>query len=162
LIAAQLIGRIVRALTCQCDLHHRHSVHGSDKLQLKIMTLRSKVAAMTLAITILMLPSAALATCWSHPAVGKRSNECQMMAGRLPADSIQEAPAPTSCCELSSGTPVPASAAQAPSGILHGTTPTLVVSRVDVPSAMAEAATAEPIVRASGPDLQAILCTFLI
>jgi hypothetical protein len=84
------------------------------------------------------------------------------MTRHLVADSIQQAPDPTSCCELSSGTPVPASVAQAPSGIVDGITPTLVISSVDVRSVMVEAPPVEPVVQASGPTLQAILCTFLI
>ena len=161
-IAAQLIGRIVRRLTYQCDFHHRPPETGPGRIQIKIMTLRSKVAAMTLAVTILIVPSAALATCWSHqPSIGKGSSECQMTR-HIAAESIQQATAPTLCCELSSGTPVPASVAQAPSGIVDGITPTLVIPSVDVPSVMAEALPMEPIVRASGSALQAILCTFLI
>jgi hypothetical protein len=127
------------------------------------MTLRSKLAAVTLAITLLVLPAAALATCWSDaPANGGRAPDCQMMNAHFGLASLQNASPGAACCELSSGKPVPASLVQAPSRTADGVTPASSCSSVDVPSTTAGAATKRPLIRASGPSLQAMFCVFLI
>jgi hypothetical protein len=127
------------------------------------MTLRSKLAAVTLAITLMVLPAAALATCWSHaPANGDRAADCQMMSSHPGLASFQNARPGAACCELSSGKPVPASVAQAPSRAADGVTPASTFSSVDVPSTTAGAAPKKPLIRAAGPSLQAMFCIFLI
>src|SRR5450631_1755003 len=126
------------------------------------MTLRSKVAAV-LAITLLALPTAALAACFLHrPATEQHATDCQMISTHLHLASIQRTLRDAPCCELSSGKPLPASVVRGPSTIADGVTPTSTVAIVDVPSLEAEATPIRPPVRPSGPALQAILCVFLI
>jgi hypothetical protein len=155
--------RTVRLLTRRCDSNHSPSEAGSVRIQFKFMTLRSKLAAVALAITLLVLPATALASCWLHtPTIGIHATNCQMMSKHLGLASIERVPVRGSCCEMSSGKPVPASVARAPNGTADGVTPTCGVSSVDVPPIKAEAAPTKPPVRASGPALQAVLCVFLI
>jgi hypothetical protein len=157
------IGRTVTPLTRRCDHHHSPSRAGSGRIQVKFMALPSKLAAVTLAITLMVLPAAALATCWSHaPANGGRARDCQMMSTRPGLASLQNARPGAACCELSSGRPVPASLAQIPSRTVDGMTPASSFSRADVPSVAAGTAPKIPLIRASGPSLQAVFCVFLI
>jgi hypothetical protein len=126
------------------------------------MTMRSKLAGV-LAITLLALPAAALASCLLHrPAIGQYATHCRMMSNQLGLVSIQKALPGAACCELSPGKSTPSSVVQALSTTADGVTPPCNVSTVDVPSLEAEATPIGPPVRPSGPAFQAFLCVFLI
>jgi hypothetical protein len=126
------------------------------------MALRSKLVA-ALAITLLALPTAALASCWLHkPGIGEHATDCQMMGERTVLASIKNVVPDAPCCELSSGKPVPASVVPVPSTIADGVTPL-----ASVPTTVVNAPTVDtypilPPIRPSGPALQAFLCVFLI
>ena len=127
------------------------------------MTLRSKLVAATLAATLMVLPGAAVVSCWFHrPASAIRATDCQMMSKHRGLVSIQNALPGAACCELSSGKSAPTSAAQEPSRNTEQATPASTVSIVDVPSIAVETGWTRPPVRTSGPARQAILCVFLI
>ena len=122
------------------------------------MSLRSKLAAVTLAVMLIVLPVAALASCGLHPTDGNPATDCQMMSKHFGLASIQNAVPVGACCDLSSGKPVPAAMVQAPRGTLDGVAPAPSVSSVDVPSITAIARPITPPLRAFAADLQAILC----
>jgi hypothetical protein len=82
-----------------------------------------------------------------------------MMTKHLAPAEIHAGLRGTACCELSPGKTAPASTVQTPTA--DEMNPTSAVSSMDVPSTNPEAAS-EPLIRASGPTLQAILCVFLI
>jgi hypothetical protein len=127
------------------------------------MTLRSKLVAAMLAVTLFGLPEAAAVTCWFHrPASAIRATHCQMMSKHRGLVSIQNALPGAACCKLSSGKSVPTSAAQEPSQNTEEAIPASAISIVDVPSIPVQTGWTSPPVRPSGSALQAILCVFLI
>lgn len=123
------------------------------------MTLRSKLVAGTLAITLIASSAVALVSCWFHgPAIAKHATHCQMMSEDRGLVSIQNILTGAVCCGRSVPTPV----TQEPSRSVKEGTPTSGVSIVDVPLVTVGVSWINRPVRASGPHLQAILCVFLI
>jgi len=123
------------------------------------MTLRSKLVASTLAITLIALPAMALVSCWFHgPAIAKHSTHCQMMGEYRRLVVVQNILTGDACCYRSVPTPV----TQEPSHSAEEGTPTSGVSIVDVPLVTVGVSWIKRPVRASGLHLQAILCVFLI
>lgn len=132
-------------------------------IQFKFMTVGSKFAAVALSVTLMVLPAAALVSCTLHgPGIREDGTACQMTHKHLAVASIQASLPGTACCGLTSGRPIPGSAVQTPSATADEVSPTSAVSSTDVPSTNRETASTEPLVRASGPTLQAVLCVFQI
>ena len=127
------------------------------------MTWRIKLVASGLVLILLAMPLSALGSClWNMVPAEHCTPHCPMMTGHASSDTVQEAPANGSCCQVSAAKPTPASMPQAPTDSSTGMAPTLYVSTLDAPSAVVEFHPPDLTIRASAPSPQAVLCTFLV
>jgi hypothetical protein len=128
------------------------------------MAVRSKFVSIGLAITLLVLPVAALSVCWiPMPAMQETAmRDAGMTTTSMPPVSIQQVPMSGSCCELSAADAPPVSVPQAPERGATNMATTAGTSVLEVPptAIKAEPSKAQP--RGSGSSLQATLCVFLI
>ena len=148
--------------TAGCDLHHRQRAEWPSSILYKNMTLRFKLVATALAVTLLAMPMSALTSCWWHMGAAEKCKpHCPMMSGHEPSVTIQETPGNSSCCQMSAAKPTPASIPKAPTGSA-GVTPSLTVSTLNAPVAQIQTSPPDPLARASCPSLQSVFCTFLI
>ena len=127
-----------------------------------------QLAALVLSVALLATPASALSVCWigSENAKGDCGAECPMaaeMTAHHAADTVQAAAGGASCCDLSSGKPVPTRQPLVPtsSALAAVNLPQSsgVFAAVIVP-ANTFARDAAPIQTTASP--QAVLCTFLI
>ncbi len=120
-----------------------------------------KFVALALSVALLAVPASALEACWSMP--GQASHSCcANMESEAPAADVQAAGNGRSCCDLSSGKPVPSPKVTVPVGadatlLPPETTATLVVVLLRANNAPPGAAPPLP-----ESSLQPVLCTFLI
>ena len=127
------------------------------------MTWPFKLVSSTLAMLLLAMPAAALAACgFGMRAMEAPTLQCAIMGTHMPPFSIHGPHATPSCCQMSAGRLVLASASLAGSNIAGGETPTLVVATLQTPSITVPREMAELRTRSSGSVLQAFLCIFLI
>jgi len=126
-----------------------------------------KSVALVLAVALLAAPAAALSTCWtsSDEAQHGCASDCPMMVmmnAHQPPDTVEAATSGTSCCDISSGKPNPATQLQVPTDssrtaatpLQSGTFAAVIVpARANSPSSTRPLPSSLP---------QAVLCTFLI
>lgn len=130
---------------------------------IKKMTWPFKLVSSALAMLLLAMPAAALATCgFGMRAMETHTIQCAMMGTHTPPVSIQGGRAGSSCCQMSSGRPVHASVPLARSNSAGGEAPALVVATLQIPAIMVTAEPGELRARSSGSVPQAFLCIFLI
>jgi predicted small secreted protein len=125
------------------------------------MTPYSKLVAAGLAIALLLVPAAALASCSQHMSgMGKHDPHSAMMGMVSPPVSFAAATI-NGCCEMSAAESVATSPFRVPTNDVAGVVTTLVVSILKAPwTADYTERTKVPQAPASPP--QALLCVFLI
>jgi hypothetical protein len=128
---------------------------------------RSKFVSIALAITLLVLPVAALSACWiPMPAMQEMAmGDAGMTTTSMPPVNIQQVPISGSCCELSAADAPPVSVPRAPARGATNMATTAGTSVLEVPptAIKAEPSKAQPCGSgSSGSSLQATLCVFLI
>jgi hypothetical protein len=128
------------------------------------MTRSFKLVSSVLAMILLAMPAAALASCGfrmrAMDKLEKHAVPCAMMGTHMPP-VMQRADAGSSCCQISTGKPVlaPVPLARNSAG---REAPGLVVATLQIPSITVSTEPAELPVRPSGSVPQAFLCIFLI
>jgi hypothetical protein len=127
------------------------------------MTWRSKLVPIALAITLLVLPMAALSPCFIlMPDMRQTVMDTSGMVAGMPPVSIQMEPSSASCCQLSAANAPPVTVPRLPeSGVISVVAASNILA-INVPSVVnrAEFAGARP--PGPGPSRQAVLCVFLI
>ena len=152
----------VMPVTSDRDFRHRQRGQGRRSILLTV-TWRFKLVASVLVMILPAMPISALASCWWHMATAEDCTpHCPMMSGHAPSLSVEQAPANSSCCQVSAPGPAPASMPQAPSGSSVSVALTLSALTLDAPIALTQAEPVDPVARASSPSLQSVFCTFLI
>ena len=122
-----------------------------------------KFVTSALAMLLLVMPAAALASCGSHMRTAeKHTLQCAMMGTHMPPFSIRGPHATPSCCQMSAGKLVLASVSLARSPSAGREAPAFVVARLQIPSIAVTAEPTELRARLSGSVLQALLSIFLI
>jgi predicted small secreted protein len=124
------------------------------------MTPYSKLVAAGLAIALLLLPAAALASCSQHMSgMGKHDPHSAMMGMVSPPVSFAAAPT-NRCCEMSAAESVATFPVRASTNDVAGVTPTDAVSILQAQWIPTNNKCMEP--RAPDSPPQALLCVFLI
>lgn len=124
-----------------------------------------KFAALILAIAVLAAPAAALSTCWTsaEPAQHGCPAGCPMMTPiPQPTTAVQAAASGASCCNLSSGLPVPPVQMQGPNVTPVAANPLHTAVAPVVADAPIRVGLQDGIPLKSAFPHQAVLCTFLI
>ena len=129
------------------------------------MTWPFKLVSSALAMLLLAMPAAALASCGfgmsAMEEFEKDTLQCAMMGAQIPPVNIQGPRADPPCCQISTGR-VPLPVVPLACSNSAGEAPTLVVATLQIPSITVTAEPAELRARSSGSVPQAFLCTFLI
>ena len=153
----------VRAGTQPCDFDHMQSAESASKIRLKIMCGRSRLVALTLALTMLALPAAALSSCRLLSAGTSDSHPCcPTLHGKAPLSSLREAPMDEPCCQVSNSKPEQQSSLPSPSSNGVEVTPAAGTSSVEGPATTGYPNFADLLFRPPTSSPQAVLCTFLI
>lgn len=135
----------------------------AEYLLFKNMTWLFKLVSTALAMFLLAMPAAALASCaFGMRAIEGHTLQCAMMSTHMPPVSIQVPHADPSCCQMSTGKAALASVPFARSNSAGGESPAIVVATLQIPSITVTAGPLELRARQSGSVPQAFLCIFLI
>jgi hypothetical protein len=129
------------------------------------VTRRFQIVAVVLALVFLAGSLSAYATCLKEDAGTMQEHcrpQCPMMNTELSGTAFQAIPQGTSCCNISSGKPVPVADLQQPS---NGPSVAIAPTVAELPACTPQAPTAElrdrePSGLSSPP--QAVLCIFLV
>ena len=129
----------------------------------KNMTWPFKLVSSGLAILLLAMPAAALASCaLGMHAIEKHTVQCAMLGIHIPPVSIHVPQAGPSCCQMSAGKVAIPLVPLVRSNCVGGETPALVVATLQSPSITVIAEPTELRARSSDSVPQAFLCIFLI
>ncbi len=125
------------------------------------MTRLGKFVGVLAVLAVLAMPAAALASCWTAVTMSAGCPLCAGISHDPSQLSIQGAPAGTSCCDVSSSKPAPASELQLPATTTVLAPPSNGAIAVSVSSATrVDTSTWDFTSPPVSP--QAVLCTFLI
>jgi hypothetical protein len=139
------------------------SKYTSEYPPFKNMARPFKLVSAALAILLLTMPAAALASCtFGMRAMEKHTLQCAMMSTHMPPVGIQGSHAGPFCCQMSTGKLPLASVPLPRSNSAGRETPGLVVAKLQIPSITVTAEPAELRARPSRSVPQAFLCIFLI
>jgi hypothetical protein len=153
----------VRAGTPTCDFDHMQNSESASRINLKLMCGRTRLVALTLAITMLALPVAALSSCRLLSAGTSDSHPCcPTVRGGAPITSLHQAPMEEPCCQVSSSKPEQQSGLATPTNNALEVIPAATSSSVEVPSVVFRTHLVELLFRPPSAFPQAVLCTFLI